>query len=77
MNVLSTLVAVFAVDRLGRRKLLLEAGFQMFISEALVAVLLGACCTQGNQRPSVPSLAFVCEYLSLSPATQRMCRVIV
>ena len=41
VNVLSTLVAVFGVDRLGRRVLLLEAGVQMFIAEILVAILLG------------------------------------
>lgn len=41
VNVLSTLVAVFGVDRFGRRKLLLEAGFQMFITELIVAILLG------------------------------------
>ena len=41
VNVLSTLVAVFGVDRVGRRALLLEAGVQMFVAEILVAILLG------------------------------------
>lgn len=41
VNVLSTLVAVFGVDRLGRRVLLLQAGVQMFIAEIIVAILLG------------------------------------
>jgi MFS transporter, SP family, sugar:H+ symporter len=41
VNVLSTLVAVFGVDRFGRRALLLEAGFQMFVAEVIIAVLLG------------------------------------
>ena len=46
VNVLATLVAVFGVDKFGRRTLLLEAGFQMLIAEAIVAVLLGAVlCT--------------------------------
>lgn len=44
VNVLSTLVAVFGVDRFGRRALLLEAGFQMFVAEVIIAVLLGAFC---------------------------------
>lgn len=41
VNVLATLVAVFGVDKLGRRTLLLEAGVQMFIAEVIVAILLG------------------------------------
>ncbi|MCH1922484.1 MFS transporter, partial [Shewanella sp. A3A] len=32
VNVLSTLVSVYSVDRVGRRMLLLEAGVQMFLS---------------------------------------------
>ncbi|KAL5980965.1 hypothetical protein ACLOJK_028885 [Asimina triloba] len=41
VNVLSTVVSIVAVDRLGRRFLLLEAGVQMFFSQVVVAVLLG------------------------------------
>jgi hypothetical protein len=33
VNVLSTLVAVFTVDKFGRRALLLEAGVQMFLAQ--------------------------------------------
>lgn len=33
VNVLSTLVSIYAVDRVGRRKLLLQACIQMFISQ--------------------------------------------
>lgn len=32
VNVLATVVGVLSVDRLGRRKLLLESGFQMFLA---------------------------------------------
>ncbi|KAF5738630.1 sugar transport protein 13 [Tripterygium wilfordii] len=41
VNVISTLVSVYSVDKLGRRKLLLEAGVQMFISQVVVAIVLG------------------------------------
>ncbi|CAN6351091.1 unnamed protein product [Urochloa humidicola] len=39
VNVLSTLVAVHAVDRAWRRMLLLEAGVYMFLSQAAIAVV--------------------------------------
>ena len=61
VNVLSTLVAVFGVDRLGRRVLLLEAGVQMFIAEILVAILLGHYFA--SARPST----------SAYPGTQQCC----
>ena len=41
VNVLSTLVSVYAVDKVGRRILLLEAGIQMFLSQMVVAIILG------------------------------------
>ena len=59
VNVLSTLVAVFGVDRFGRRALLLEAGFQMFVAEVIIAVLLGGwdagfcCCWRQAYQMSV------------------------
>lgn len=40
VNVLSTLVSVYTVDKLGRKVLLLEACVQMFISQVVVAILL-------------------------------------
>ncbi|CAN0856686.1 Sugar transport protein 8 [Linum grandiflorum] len=40
VNVLSTLVSVFAVDKLGRRALLLEACVQMFIAQVVIGILL-------------------------------------
>ncbi|KAH7296627.1 hypothetical protein KP509_26G031300 [Ceratopteris richardii] len=39
---LATFVSIAAVDRLGRRKLFLEAGVQMFISQVVIASILGA-----------------------------------
>lgn len=41
MNVFSTLVAIFMVDKWGRKVLFLEGGIQMLISEIVVAVVLG------------------------------------
>ncbi|KAJ4784057.1 Sugar transport protein 13 [Rhynchospora pubera] len=40
VNVLSTLVSIYSVDRVGRRLLLLEAGVQMFISLVMITVVL-------------------------------------
>ncbi|KAL5982031.1 Sugar transport protein mst4 [Asimina triloba] len=41
VNVLSTVVSIVAVDKVGRRFLLLEAVVQMFFSQAVIAVVLG------------------------------------
>lgn len=41
VNVLSTLVSIYTVDKIGRRALLLEAGVQMFLSQVIIAIILG------------------------------------
>ncbi|XP_031272320.1 sugar transport protein 4-like [Pistacia vera] len=41
VNVVATLVSVFAVDRLGRRILFLEGGTQMLICQVAIGVILG------------------------------------
>ncbi|CAI9118516.1 OLC1v1020098C1 [Oldenlandia corymbosa var. corymbosa] len=41
VNVLSTLVSIYSVDKVGRRMLLLEAGVQMFLSQLVIAIVLG------------------------------------
>ncbi|XP_004298157.1 PREDICTED: sugar transport protein 13-like [Fragaria vesca subsp. vesca] len=41
VNVLSTVVSLYSVDKVGRRLLLLQAGVQMFISQMVVALVLG------------------------------------
>ncbi|CAK9318627.1 unnamed protein product [Citrullus colocynthis] len=41
VNVLSTLISIYSVDKVGRRMLLLEAGVQMFISQTIIAIVLG------------------------------------
>ena len=39
VNVLSTLVAIFTSDRLGRRALFLEGGIQMIVAQARARML--------------------------------------
>ncbi|XP_047180764.1 sugar transport protein 13-like [Vigna umbellata] len=41
VNVISTVVSIYSVDRLGRRMLLFEAGVQMFLSQFVIAVIIG------------------------------------
>lgn len=41
VNALATLVSIFTVDRVGRRKLFLEGGAQMFICQVLLFVITG------------------------------------
>ncbi|XP_052191045.1 sugar transport protein 13-like [Diospyros lotus] len=41
VNVISTVVSIYSVDKLGRRVLLLEAGVQMILSQTVIAVILG------------------------------------
>ncbi|KAK7343583.1 hypothetical protein VNO77_12423 [Canavalia gladiata] len=41
VNVLSTVVSIYSVDKLGRRMLLLEAGVQMFLSQFVIAIVIG------------------------------------
>ncbi|GMH18822.1 hypothetical protein Nepgr_020663 [Nepenthes gracilis] len=40
VNVLSTVVSIYSVDKVGRRVLLLEAGIQMFFSQVVIAIVL-------------------------------------
>ncbi|XP_043693295.1 sugar transport protein 8-like [Telopea speciosissima] len=40
VNVFSTLVSVYAVDRAGRRALLIQGAVQMFISQSIIGILL-------------------------------------
>ncbi|KAL6530697.1 Sugar transport protein 13 [Orobanche gracilis] len=41
VNLISTIVSIYSVDKLGRRALLLEAGVQMFFSQMVIAIILG------------------------------------
>ncbi|XP_027366363.1 sugar transport protein 13-like [Abrus precatorius] len=41
VNVLSTIVSIYSADKVGRRVLLLEAGVQMFLSQFVIAIVIG------------------------------------
>ncbi|KAL6293392.1 hypothetical protein ACE6H2_001534 [Prunus campanulata] len=41
VNVVATVVSIYSVDKVGRRMLLLQAGVQMFLSQVVIAVILG------------------------------------
>ncbi|MCO5559624.1 hypothetical protein L7F22_029649 [Adiantum nelumboides] len=49
INVLSTFVSVALVDRLGRRKLLLEGSLQMLVAQVAIGVLLGTSLKAGQE----------------------------
>lgn len=40
-NVISTLISMYFVDKIGRKKLLLESGVHMFSSHVLMSIILG------------------------------------
>ena len=60
VNVLSTIIAIVLVDRLGRRVLLLAASAWMFVTQVIVAIVLVRRCLQ-----MWPSASFPCT-LSLA-----------
>ena len=64
VNVVSTIVAILAVDRLGRRVLFLQAGVQMFVSEVIVGALMYLQFAGSSSSLSVPILIFICTYVA-------------
>ncbi|KAL2463935.1 Sugar transport protein 13 [Forsythia ovata] len=50
VNVVSTIVSIYSVDKVGRRLLLLEAGVQMFFSQLVVAIILGLKVTDHSDN---------------------------
>ncbi|KAG5554777.1 hypothetical protein RHGRI_012362 [Rhododendron griersonianum] len=69
VNVISTVVSIYSVDKVGRRFLLLEAGVQMFISQTVIAVILGLKLKDSTSS-SLPSglailvVIMVCTFVS-------------
>ncbi|XP_052191046.1 sugar transport protein 8-like [Diospyros lotus] len=60
VNVASTFVSIFAVDKIGRRKLLLQACVQMFIAQASIgAILLVHLKTTGSLDKGLAALVVV------------------
>ncbi|KAF3523766.1 hypothetical protein F2Q69_00046654 [Brassica cretica] len=69
VNVVSTLVSIYAVDRYGRRLLFLEGGIQMIICQIIVGSLIGAkfgTTGSGTLTPATADwvLAFICIYVA-------------
>ncbi|KAL2487007.1 Sugar transport protein 13 [Abeliophyllum distichum] len=68
VNVISTVVSIYSVDKLGRRALLLEAGVQMFLSQVVIAVVLGIKVTDHSENLSKGYAIFVvlmvCTFVS-------------
>ncbi|XP_022955929.1 sugar transport protein 13-like [Cucurbita moschata] len=68
VNVLSTLVSIYSVDKLGRRVLLIEAGVQMFISQMIIAVVLGLKLDDNTNNMSrgmaIVVVLMVCTFVS-------------
>ncbi|XP_068647433.1 sugar transport protein MST4-like isoform X2 [Aristolochia californica] len=68
INVLSTIVSIYSVDKVGRRVLLLEAGVQMFFSQVVIAIILGIKVKdQSNNLGSgfaVLVVVLVCTFVS-------------
>ncbi|KAL5701862.1 Sugar transport protein 13 [Ranunculus cassubicifolius] len=68
VNVLSTVVSIYSVDKLGRRILLLEAGVQMFFSQVVIAIMLGIKLK--DDTPDLPKVyailvvVMVCTFVS-------------
>lgn len=68
VNVLSTIVSIYSVDKLGRRVLLLEAGVQMFLSQVVIAIILGLKVTDTSDNLGkgfgILVVVLVCTYVS-------------
>ncbi|XP_031488279.1 sugar transport protein MST4 [Nymphaea colorata] len=68
VNVVSTLVSIYSVDKVGRRVLLLEAGVQMFISQVIISVLLGVKVKDQSNNlghgMAILVVVFVCLFVS-------------
>lgn len=68
VNVLSTVVAIYVVDKLGRRILLLEAGVQMFLAQIIIAIVLGIKVTDHSDNLgtayAVIVVVMICTFVS-------------
>ncbi|XP_052191044.1 sugar transport protein MST4-like [Diospyros lotus] len=68
VNVISTVVSIYSVDKLGRRVLLLEAGVQMFLSQTVIAVILGIKVkdhsTSLHEGHAIVVVIMVCTFVS-------------
>lgn len=66
VNVFSTVVSVLAVDRLGRRALLIQACVQMFITQTVIGVILFLDLKPTGSLPKIEAMVvvgLVCVYV--------------
>uniref|UniRef100_A0A7N0TX99 Major facilitator superfamily (MFS) profile domain-containing protein n=1 Tax=Kalanchoe fedtschenkoi TaxID=63787 RepID=A0A7N0TX99_KALFE len=68
VNVVSTVVSIYSVDKVGRRVLLLEAGIQMFFSQLVIAIILGLKVTDHSESMSsgfgILVVVMICTFVS-------------
>lgn len=68
VNVLSTLVSIYTVDWVGRRMLLLDAGLQMFLSLAAMAVVMKIKVTDRSDNLghdwAIMVVVIICNFVS-------------
>ncbi|XP_043710290.1 sugar carrier protein C-like [Telopea speciosissima] len=69
VNVIATIVSIVLSDNWGRRKLFLEGGIQMFISQIIVAILIGVKFGVNGQATishgyAIALVFFICVYVS-------------
>jgi len=76
VNVISTLPGIWAVDNLGRRKLLLIGAAGMCICEYIVAIV-GVTTPGTNQSAQKSLIAFVCIYIFFFAASWGPCAWVV
>jgi len=76
VNVVSTLPGMWAVDNLGRRKLLLIGAAGMCICEYIVAIV-GVATPGTNQSAQKSLIAFVCIYIFFFAASWGPCAWVV
>ncbi|KAE9606451.1 hypothetical protein Lal_00013980 [Lupinus albus] len=59
VNVLATFVSIYSVDKIGRRKLLLEGGLQMWVSQVIISIIVGIKVTDHSDDLSKGYAVFV------------------
>lgn len=68
VNVISTVVSIYCVDKVGRRMLLLEAGIQMFFSQVVIAIILGIKVTDHSDNMAkgfgILVVVMICTFIS-------------
>lgn len=68
VNVVSTVVSIYFVDKLGRRKLLLEAGVQMFLAQFIIGIVLGMKLSDNSNNLgsglSILVVVMICTFVS-------------